>query len=86
MIHYGDRYTKELGVHQGFDEDADKEGPELFDEEPEATLFHIGSYSLDMAKKLICKQCGGDQFNVGQNFRYTAIRCVTCEWEACVHD
>lgn len=49
--------------------------------------FHIGqSYESEPAKTLRCLQCGGIEFNVGQGSYFTGIRCVTCGWEACVHE
>lgn len=50
-------------------------------------LFHIGqSYEKEVAETIICKSCGGKQFNVGRADHYTAIRCVDCEWEVCIHE
>ena len=51
----------------------------------EETLFHIGDGDM-IAQTLVCKKCDGDQFNVGRASYYTAIRCVKCEWEICVHN
>ena len=49
--------------------------------------FHIGqSYENTAAKTLECRHCGGREFNVGQGGYFTAIRCVRCEWEECIHD
>jgi ribosomal protein L37E len=60
---------------------------EDFVEEMEDGLFSIGqSYDETPAKTLVCKRCGGNQFNVGQGGYFTAIKCVTCQYEVCVHD
>jgi hypothetical protein len=37
--------------------------------------------------KLVCKTCGGDQFNVGLlRKEFVAVRCVTCEYEIVIVD
>lgn len=49
--------------------------------------FHIGqSYDDDSAESVECIKCGGRSFNVGVGSHYTAIRCVVCHWENCIHD
>lgn len=61
--------------------------PDLFHHEAEPTLFNVGQcYEDQPAKKIICAECGGDQFNVGQGDCFTAIRCVNCEWETGIHE
>lgn len=56
-------------------------------EKKEDGLFHIGqSYEETVAKTIYCKNCGGKEFNVGSGNYFTAIRCVKCEWELCIHD
>lgn len=35
--------------------------------------------------ELKCKLCGGSEFNVGVGSYYTAIRCVKCKYEKCIH-
>jgi hypothetical protein len=50
-------------------------------------FFHIGQpYEKKVAGKLVCKLCGGDHFYVGRGDYYTAIKCVKCEWEKCIHE
>lgn len=71
-----------------FDEDGDEIyiPSENFVEFKKDSLFHIGqSYENEVAETLFCKNCGGNQFNVGQGGYYTAIRCVKCKWEKCIH-
>jgi len=59
----------------------------LYKIEEESSTFHLKqSYDEHFAKRLICKECNGDKFNVGAGDRYTAIKCVTCEWEQCIHE
>jgi len=49
--------------------------------------FHIGQcYEEEAAATLVCVKCDGKVFNVGQGSYFTAIRCVKCEWEVCIHD
>lgn len=49
--------------------------------------FHVGQcYTSKPAKKLRCKICRGDKFEVGTDDYFTAIRCPDCGWEECVHD
>lgn len=49
--------------------------------------FHIGQSYEDMAATTIaCAYCGGRTFNVGVGSCFTAIRCPSCEWEACIHE
>jgi ribosomal protein L37E len=48
--------------------------------------FHVGSMGQDPAKSIVCRKCGSTQFNVGQGSYFTAIKCVKCEWEICIHD
>jgi len=55
--------------------------------ESDEDIFHIGqSYEDEAAKVLKCKICGGMEFNVGRGDYYTAIKCIKCEWELCVHN
>lgn len=49
--------------------------------------FHVGqSYEHKVVRTLICRKCRGATFNVGQGNHYTAMRCVTCKWEICIHE
>ena len=51
-------------------------------------LFHISPFTEEdsIAKTLCCKHCGGKTFNVGTSYLFTAVKCVVCEYEVCVHD
>ncbi len=49
--------------------------------------FHIGQgYENKVVDTCYCKHCGGDKFNVGAGSYYTAIRCINCEYEICIHE
>lgn len=51
--------------------------------------FQIGSgYTKEGegAAELQCNQCGSTAFNVGRASLYTAIRCINCGYEFCVHE
>lgn len=37
-------------------------------------------------KTIKCSICGGTDFNVGSGSYFTAIRCVNCKYEICVHE
>ncbi len=37
-------------------------------------------------KTLVCKTCGGKEFNVGKGSYWTQIKCVKCGYEVCVHE
>jgi hypothetical protein len=51
------------------------------------TLFHIGQcYEDSPAETVACKLCNSTSFNVGTASYYTAIKCVNCGWECCVHN
>jgi hypothetical protein len=55
----------------------------FFDNDP----FHIGQgYDKKPAQQLQCSECGGREFHVAQGSYYTAIRCVKCRWEYCIHN
>lgn len=48
--------------------------------------FHIGpKCDSTYASKLVCVLCGGSHFFVGSALWYTAISCIDCGWELCVH-
>ena len=50
--------------------------------------FHVG-YGRDpegLCESFRCKKCGSERFYVGSRRFFTAIKCVNCLWEACVHD
>ncbi len=50
-------------------------------------LFHVGQcYEKSVAETVRCLGCGGKKFYVGQGSYFTAIKCVTCRWEHCIHD
>ena len=63
--------------------DNSKSDDDLYDRVDDDT-FHIG-YGGVAASVLVCKVCGGREFNVGKGSWYTAIKCVKCLWELCVH-
>ena len=49
--------------------------------------FHIGqSYDRKPAVVIRCRKCRGTDFNVATGSYYTAIRCVKCKWEVCIHN
>ena len=49
--------------------------------------FHIGQeYTTRPDTKIRCVLCHGDKFEVGRGNYHTAIRCVTCQWELCIHE
>lgn len=61
--------------------------PQLFKILDKEETFHIGQcYEIEAAKLVECSVCGGHDFNVGKGGYYTAIRCINCEWETCVHE
>ena len=72
-----DPELEKLDIHPGEDQ---------FIETKEDHLFHIGQYDENLAKTVFCKHCGGNEFNVGQEDYYTAIRCVNCHWEISIHE
>lgn len=75
-------YPKEL-----VDKDCGWTEDNIYLEIEDDETFHIGQcYELEAAKTLECSQCGGRDFNVGKGSYFTAIRCVKCKWEVCVHD
>ena len=43
-------------------------------------------YEEERTKTIVCKICGADNFKVGQGGYFTAIKCLTCEWEICIHE
>lgn len=58
---------------------------ELLAFDKEAKPFRVGGICVGVAWPLKCNKCGGNEFHVAQGFRYTAIRCVKCEWECGIH-
>jgi hypothetical protein len=51
------------------------------------SFFHIGQSSTgEVVHTVFCKHCGGKEFNVGQGSYFTAIKCINCQWEVCIHD
>lgn len=76
-------YTKGRGEYDVWDTD----NPEELYEKAESSPFHVGqSYVDEPVPMLICRKCGGKEFNVGSSDCFTAIRCPACEWEICIHD
>ena len=75
-----DTYTEQDGVF-------DYGGEKFYIVEDFPSVFHVGqSYADKPVKRLICKGCGGDNFNIGQGDYFTAIRCQACKWECCIHE
>ena len=49
--------------------------------------FHIGqSYDDEPCQTVICDKCNSDKFIVGEGSYFTAIKCINCGWEICIHD
>lgn len=70
-----------------FDENQRKMSPTKVEKIESRTLFTIGQgYEGTPAKTLQCSICGGVEFYVGQGDYFTAIMCVKCRWEGCIHD
>lgn len=60
---------------------------ELFRPAKQQQPFHIGqSYENAPAKQMQCSHCGGVEFHVGKGNFFTAVRCVKCRWELCIHN
>lgn len=85
-------YTEEHGAYNYYDweDDAPCIKPDTTDffigaTKEEDELFHIGESDHDTVTTLVCKLCGSRNFNVGRGGYFTAIKCVVCKWEACVH-
>jgi len=51
-------------------------------------LFHVHqSYEKRRdTQTLYCKKCGGNHFYVGAGDYFTAIKCIQCGWEECIHE
>ena len=45
--------------------------------------YYDGEYHMSDIR---CKKCGALEFNVGSGDYFTAIRCVKCGWEECIHE
>jgi hypothetical protein len=59
----------------------------LIREVEDDNTFHIGQFFDGHAAHTVeCKRCSGRVFNVGVGGFFTAIRCVKCEWEYCIHN
>ena len=79
-----DSYTLEKGSFSFY---GDGCADEFFEKLENNSTFHVGQvYEEVPAKKLICSKCGNSEFNVGQGSFFTAIKCVTCKWERCIHE
>lgn len=53
----------------------------------EDDTFKIGQcYEEEAATTLCCKKCGSHSFNVGQGSYFTAIKCINCDYQVCIHD
>ena len=50
-------------------------------------LFSIGQvYEKEPAETYYCSHCGNNEFYVGSSSYFTAIMCVSCKRELCIHD
>lgn len=57
------------------------------EEDPDGAPFHMGQiYENESAAPQRCRICKGTAFNVAQGSYFTALRCVKCQWEVCVHE
>ena len=86
---------KKLTLENGYEADSfidgnpvsQEDSPDLTKKDAQDETFHIGQcYEEEAATTLVCAKCEGKIFNVGQGSYFTAIRCVKCEWEQCIHD
>ena len=66
------------------DEYGDQRNMEDFVHLKDTKDFHIGN--AKPLQKLVCKRCGGEEFQVGQADWFTGIRCRRCKWEAGIHE
>lgn len=63
------------------------ESRDVTEERTDQKEFTIGQiYDDEPAITIGCKKCKGTTFKVGSGNHYTAIKCVTCNWQACIHD
>lgn len=44
------------------------------------------TYEDETVRSVVCKKCRGDVFHVAQGSYLTVIKCITCEWEAEIHE
>jgi hypothetical protein len=50
-------------------------------------LFSIGQvYEDEPAKTCYCSYCGDNKFYVGRASYFTAVMCISCKREFCIHD
>jgi len=50
-------------------------------------IFSIGQiYEDEPAKTVYCSHCGKNEFYVGSGSYFTAIKCISCKREVCIHD
>ena len=56
-------------------------------EEKKYIEFKVGqSYEKIPARTLYCKHCGSDIFKVAKGDCFTAVKCINCKYEVCIHD
>jgi hypothetical protein len=55
-----------------------------YDEKPRGDFQYARNFDEE-PHTVICRECGSDQFIVGRRSYYTAIKCVKCKWERCIH-
>lgn len=73
------------GIRFKIQEETGKYPGDLYDTMPDG-LFSTGQiYEDEPADTAFCINCEGKQFYVGISRHWTGIKCVNCDWEACVH-
>lgn len=66
--------------------DDKKERGDCLEDNASGEPFHIGQpYEKKTARPLRCK-CGSAEFHLAQGDYYTAVRCIKCRMEVCVHE
>ena len=60
---------------------------DIFDPRRDGLFHNInGDDELDKLDTIYCRICGGKNFYVGSGSYFTALKCIKCKWEVCVHD
>jgi hypothetical protein len=49
-------------------------------------VFEKQVYDENFPKTIICRVCGSDKWIVGTGSYFTAIKCINCKYEVCIHD
>lgn len=79
-------YTPLHGLYDPYDCDNETILPdegEYFDHIINET-FHITHLEKPI-KTMVCRACGGTEFNIGSCSYTTYARCIKCQWEICIH-